>query len=185
VNGMSFSARELNEGDVNLIANYWSQADPDYLKRLGVDLSKFPSRDDFLRMLTDQLELPLKLRHSYYTIWQDNDELIGHCNVNKLVFGQEAYMHLHLWRPEQRHRGLGVALVRQSLQLFFGRLKLQDLYCEPYALNPAPNAVLAKVGFEFVKRYVTVPGTINFEQEVNRWHMSRGQYAKVVNVRLN
>jgi RimJ/RimL family protein N-acetyltransferase len=180
MDGVSLSVRELNEGDVNFIANYWSQADPDYLKGLGVDLSKLPSRDDFLRMLADQLKLPLKLRQSYCTIWQENNQPIGHCNVNKLVFGQEAYMHLHLWRPERRHQGLGASLVRQSLKLFFGRLELQDLYCEPYALNPAPNAVLAKVGFKFVKQYVTVPGTINFEQGVNRWHMNRGQFAKVV-----
>jgi hypothetical protein len=40
--------------------------------------------------------------------------------------------------------------------------------------------VLAKVGFTFVKKYVTVPGIINFEQEVNRWQMSREQFAQVV-----
>jgi RimJ/RimL family protein N-acetyltransferase len=181
MDGMSFSVREMNEGDVTLIANYWSQAGPDYLKGLGVDLSKLPSRDDFLRMLTHQLKLPLKLRQSYCTIWQENNQPIGHCNVNKLVFGLEAYMHLHLWCPERRHQGLGASLVRHSLKLFFGRLKLQDLYCEPYALNPAPNAVLAKVGFEFVKRYVTVPGTINFEQEVNRWHMAVGNSQRLFN----
>jgi RimJ/RimL family protein N-acetyltransferase len=180
MNAVSFSVRELHEDDVDLIANYWSEADPDYLTGLGVDLNKLPSRDDFLEILTDQLKLPLKLRQSYCTIWQEDNQAIGHCNVNKLVFGQEAYMHLHLWRPEQRYHGLGVSLVRQSLKVFFGRLELQDLYCEPYALNPAPNAVLAKVGFIFAKQYVTVPGTINFEQKVNRWHMSRGQFTRVV-----
>jgi RimJ/RimL family protein N-acetyltransferase len=177
---LSFSVRELVQGDVTLIADYWSQADPAYLTGLGVDLSKLPSWDDFFKMLTDQLKLPLKLRQSYCTIWQQHGQAIGHCNVNKLVFGKEAYMHLHLWRRERRYQGLGVSLVRQSLKLFFDRLELQDLYCEPYALNPAPNAVLAKVGFTFVKKYVTVPGVINFEQEVNRWQMSREQFAQVV-----
>jgi len=177
---LSFSVRELVQGDVTLVADYWSQAEPDYLIGLGVDLSKLPSRDDFFKMLTEQLKLPLKLRQSYCTIWQQHTQAIGHCNVNKLVFGQEAYMHLHLWRRERRYQGLGVSLVWQSLKLFFDRLELQDLYCEPFALNPAPNAVLAKVGFTFVKKYVTVPGLINFEQEVNRWHMSREHFAKVV-----
>jgi hypothetical protein len=55
-------------------------------------------------MLTDQLKLPLNLRQSHCTIWQkDNQAIIGHCNVNKLVFGREAYMHLHLWRRERRY----------------------------------------------------------------------------------
>jgi RimJ/RimL family protein N-acetyltransferase len=122
----------------------------------------------------------MRLRQSYCTIWQEGRQAIGHCNVNKLVFGQEAFMHLHLWCPDRRYQGLGMPLVRQSLKLFFGRLELQDLYCEPYALNPAPNAVLARVGFDFDKQYVTVPGSINFEQMVNRWRMSRAQFTKVV-----
>lgn len=180
VHAISLSVRELDEVDIDLIANYWSQADPNYLTGLGVDLSKLPSRDDFVTMLTNQLKLPLRLRQSYWTIWQEGRNAIGHCNVNKLVFGQEAFMHLHLWRPERRYQGLGMPLIRQSLELFFGRLELQDLYCEPYAFNPAPNAVLAKVGFSFEKQYLTVPGTVNFEQKVNRWRMSCAQFAKVV-----
>ena len=43
-------------------------------------------------------------------------------------------------------------------------------------MNPAPNKTLARVGFEFVKEYVTVPGSINFEQPVNRWEMTREKY---------
>jgi RimJ/RimL family protein N-acetyltransferase len=41
------------------------------------------------------------------------------------------------------------------------------LFCEPFADNPAPNKVLPKLGFKFVKRYWTVPGQICPEQEVN------------------
>lgn len=176
---LRLSVKELDEGDISLVADYWSQAESNYLTGLGVDLSKLPSRDDFVKMLTDQLKLPLKLRQSYCTIWLENGQPIGHCNVNKLVYGREAYMHLHLWHAQRRRHGLGASLVPQSLNLFFSRLELEDLYCEPYALNPAPNAVLEKVGFTFVKRYRTVPGYINFEQEVNRWRFSRGQLAKI------
>ena len=40
-----------------------------------------------------------------------------------------------------------------------------------YAENPGPNRTLAKLGFRLIKRYRTVPGIINFEQEVNRYVM--------------
>ena len=40
----------------------------------------------------------------------------------------------------------------------------------------APNRVLEKAGFEFVKTDRTVPGPINFEQDVNCWHMSRAKH---------
>ncbi|MFY9738664.1 MAG: hypothetical protein WAK11_06355, partial [Candidatus Cybelea sp.] len=44
-----------------------------------------------------------------------------------------------------------------------------SLYCEPYVENPAPNRALLKLGFRFIKRYRTVPGLINFDQEVNQY----------------
>jgi hypothetical protein len=50
-------------------------------------------------------------------------------------------------------------------------IPLKKLFCEPYALNPAPNKTLEKIGFEFVKEYITTPGWINFEQPVKLWMM--------------
>ena len=70
-------------------------------------------------------------------------------------------------------RGMGVEFVRLSINYFFNNYKLQKLYCEPYAFNPAPNKTLAKAGFRFVKNYRTTPGWLNFEQEVCLWEMSR------------
>jgi len=170
------SVREIRKADIELIADYWSRSDPTHLIGMGVDLQKVPPRSDFIAMLTSQLTLPLNERQSYCTIWEIDSKPIGHCNVNKIQFGRSAYLHLHIWRSDQRQHGLGTTLVQQSLRYFFDQLQLQDLYCEPYALNPAPNAVLAKVGFNFIKEYTTVPGAINFEQQVNRWHMSRSEF---------
>ncbi len=62
-----------------------------------------------------------------------------------------------------------------SLPFFFKNLQLKNVFCEPYALNPAPNRTLEKVGFECLEEYVTVPGYLNFEQPVKRWRMSREQ----------
>jgi hypothetical protein len=43
-------------------------------------------------------------------------------------------------------------------------------------LNPAPNRTLERVGFSFVRQYIGVPGSINFEQEVSLWEMSRDMF---------
>lgn len=103
-------------------------------------------------------------------------QAIGHTNVNAIEFGQQAKMHLHLWQSGYRKQNMGTKLVRLSLPFYFERLQLQTLLCEPYALNPAPNKTLKKVGFEFIKKYRTIPGSINFEQEVNQWALTRAQY---------
>ncbi len=174
------SARELQLDDIELIADYWVQADGEHLVGMGVDISKRPARSDIVAALSHQLKKPIGQRQSYGTIWEVGGEPVGHCNVNKIVFGLEAHMHLHLWHASRRHRGLGPALIQCSLPFFFEQLQLQDLYCEPYAMNTAPNRALEKAGFEFVQQYVTLPGAINFVQKVKRWRMSRARYLACV-----
>ncbi len=176
----NLSARELRQSDVNLIADYWSQSTPDHLIGMGVDLKKLPARSDLVSLLSGQLGLSPEDRQSSCTIWEVDSQPVGHCNVNSIEFGEKAHMHLHLWRPELRFRGTGVSLVRMSLPFFFERLQLKDLYCEPISGNRAPNRVLEKVGFDFIRTYKTVPGPINFEQDVNRWHLSRTKYATLM-----
>jgi RimJ/RimL family protein N-acetyltransferase len=101
---------------------------------------------------------------------------MGHCNTNPTFFGNDAYMHLHLWNTDARQKGAGTTLVKMTLPYFFEKLQLKKLYSEPYALNPAPNKTLEKVGFELIKEYITTPGTINFEQPVKRWELSYERY---------
>jgi len=120
--------------------------------------------------------LPLAERRSFALIWRLNGEAIGHCNLNPFAFGESGHMHLHLWQSAHRQRGLGLALVQKSLPIFFNLLQLQQIYCEPYALNPAPNALLAKTGFSYIKTYRTIPGSINFEQEVKQWQLQKSNY---------
>ena len=175
MNAPKLSARELEHGDIERIADYWTTASRELLRAMGVDPAKLPRRGEFVAMLEHQLDLPLEERQAYGTIWEVDGEPVGHCNVNRIVFGREAYMHLHLWHEGRRHRGLGPQLIRCSLPWFFSRLELEDLYCEPYALNAAPNRALEKAGFDFVQEYTTIPGTINFVQRVRRWHMSRAK----------
>ena len=63
-----------------------------------------------------------------------------------------------------------------TIPCYFKNLQLKKLICEPYALNPAPHKTLEKLGFQFEKEYVTVPGSINFEQPVKRWVLSFESY---------
>ena len=58
-----------------------------------------------------------------------------------------------------------------TVPYYFTNYHLQRLYCEPSALNEAPNKVIEKAGFNFVKNYITIPGWLNFEQEVSLWKM--------------
>lgn len=174
-----FSVREIQAPDLVPLVDYWMQATPDYLLGMGADPAKLPAREAFTTMIAEQLGQPYPDKKSYCIIWEADHRPIGHCNVNKIVFGESAYMHLHLWDGSIRQQGLGAAFIRMALPYFFNNLQLQRLYCEPYALNPAPNKTLAKVGFTFVKEHVTIPGFLNFEQSVCLWALTRKAWEAV------
>ncbi|MGV6860672.1 MAG: GNAT family N-acetyltransferase [Putridiphycobacter sp.] len=164
--------REIDVEDIHLICDYWLNSDPEYLVGMGVDLNKLPSRVDLEKILSTQINTPLRLKKSYALIWLMDGHPIGHCNVNNIQFGKEATMHLHLWKSNHRNKGIGTRLLKLSIPLFFEKLNLIKLICEPYAINKAPNQTLKKIGFTLVKSYLTTPGSLNFEQEVNRWELT-------------
>src|SRR4051812_30277835 len=92
------SVREIQQSDVDLIIKYWFGAEQAFLKGMGVDLAKLPTREQFSEMLMLQLATPLENKRSYCIIWQVDGEPVGHCNTNPTLFGEEAFMHLHLWK---------------------------------------------------------------------------------------
>lgn len=175
----NLTSREMNAEDIPLISKYWTESDPDHMQRMGVDLNKLPKKEPLEEMLKQQLDLPVDKKRSFCTIWEVDGTAVGHCNTNPTHFGGHGYMHLHLWQNTTRQKGMGAELVKMSLAIFFDKLKLKKIFCEPYALNPAPNKTLEKVGFDLVKEYVTTPGPMNFEQPVKLWEMTKEKYDKL------
>lgn len=173
---MELNVRELQLDDIHYIADYWEACSADYLRGMGVEVSKMPSRQVFETMLHDETKLSYSKKSVYALIWEIEGIPCGHTNINQITFGEKATMHLHLWQSNQRKRGAGSALVKKSLPFYFKNFDLKILRCEPYTLNPAPNRVLKKVGFAFIRKYRTIPGPINFEQEVNLHHFTKHMY---------
>ena len=172
----TLTVRELSEPDITHITRYWLESPPAFLEGMGVDLTKMPSQEQWKNALMEQLSQSIPEKKSYCIIWELDGIPVGPSNINKIQVGLEAFMHLHLWQPDIRQKGMGAALVRMTLPFFFEHYQLQTLYCEPYALNPAPNKTLERIGFQFIKEYVTTPGWLNFEQPVKLWALSRDQF---------
>lgn len=174
------SVRELESRDIPALTSYWVDADDAHLLAMGVELGKMMSREQWEKMLAAQLHQAYADKQSYCIIWEQDGKAIGHSNVNKIVFGTSAYMHLHLWDKASRLQGRGSELVKMTLPYFFNNLQLAVLYCEPYALNLAPNKTLAKAGFSFVKEYTTTPGYLNFEQPVCLWQLEKADFVRML-----
>jgi len=174
--GAVLTVRELRHDDLPALVSYWTKSPEAHLIGMGVELAKLPSYDELFAAIALQLAFPLKEKQSYALAWLIDGVPAGHCNVNQIVFGARANLHLHLWHPSARQSGYGRRLLLKSLPYFFENLGLESLYCEPFAENPAPNKTLASIGFRFVKTYETIPGSINHLQSVNQWALSRDQY---------
>jgi len=170
---MQLSVREVEISDIEIIADYWLNSDPVFMKSLGVDLDKLPSRDEIRKHLTAQVSLGYPDKSGYGLILELDGQPIGHTSCTPIQYGVEASMHLHIWSDENRRRGLGSRLIPMALPYFFNNLSLERLVAEPFAQNPAPNRLLSRLGYTFVKSYVTTPSSLSFEQEVIRWELTR------------
>lgn len=171
---MTITVRPMTLQETALIIEYFHDATPEHLETLGVDPSRLPPALQWQRLYQQMFDQPVEQRSSLLVSWFCDDRFLGFSTADKIRVGQQANMHLHITDASQRKQGIGVACVRQTVELYFERLKLKQLYCEPNAFNTAPNRALQKAGFKYVKTHMTVPGPLNFHQAVNRWMIDRG-----------
>jgi ribosomal-protein-alanine N-acetyltransferase len=155
--------------------DYFHGLPADVMLRMGVDRDKLPAREVwFAHAWADhQLAETDPRRDRFFLAWLADGEMVGHSSINQIRWGEAAHAHLHLWRSDLRQAGIGSEFFRRSISVYFARFNLQIIHVEPRAENPAPNRVLEKLGFQFVKRYRTVPGPVNFEQDVNHYQIDR------------
>lgn len=170
---MHHGVRPMEPDEVRYVIEYFLGSDEAYLRGMGVDPAKLPSAGEWEALLRADFARPIEARRFFYVLWEADGVPVGHSHINDIRYGEDASMHLHLWRPERRRRGSGTRFVRASVGIYFERFALRRLYSQPYALNPAPNRALPAAGFELVRSYETVPGWINFRQPVNEWVLTR------------
>ena len=168
-------ARLMQLSESHLVIDYFLSATAEYLNGLGVDPTRVPDRSQWQSRFEQQFALPIEQRKVILVLWELDGRPCGFSSSDKIRFGDEAYMHLHVLEPERRQRGNGAIFVRQTAKLYFEALQIKRLFCEPYALNVAPNRTLQKAGFKYVKTHETVPGPMNFHQPVTRWMIEREQ----------
>ena len=166
---MALVIREMALDEVGLIIDYFHGAPPEHLEALGVDPTRLPTRQTWRERYVEEYGKPIQDRSTLLVIWQLDGVGIGFSTSDKIVYGEEAHMHLHVLEPQRRRAGIGSACVRETVGLYFNALRLKRLFCEPNAFNVAPNRTLQSVGFRYVKTHKTVPGPLNYHQAVTRW----------------
>jgi RimJ/RimL family protein N-acetyltransferase len=167
------TVREMRLAEVGIRIDYFHDAPDEHLRTLGVDRALLPTRDAWRAFYEEDFARPVPDRTAYLLAWERDGSIVGFSSADRIVFGEEAFMHLHILSPTMRGNGLGVDFVKQSARIYFQALELERLFSEPNALNVAPNRTLQRAGFCFLFTHETVPGPINFPQLAARWVLDR------------
>jgi RimJ/RimL family protein N-acetyltransferase len=170
---MTLNVRPMQLAETGLIIDYFHGATAEHLEMLGADPTRLPTRTQWRQIYEQDFALPIEQRRTFQVIWELDGAPIGFSTTDKITFGQQANMHLHIVKPELRLGGNGTECVRSSVDIYFEMLRLKRLFSEPNAFNVAPNRTLQKVGFRYVKTHNTVPGWLNYHQAVTRWVIER------------
>jgi RimJ/RimL family protein N-acetyltransferase len=166
--------REMAIEEIDLIVDYFHGGTPEFHEQLGVDPTRLPSRDAWRERYRREYELPDEERETLLVIWRQDGEAVGFSTCDRIVYGEQARMHLHIPDAGWRRSGVGTDGVRGAAEIYFDRLELWKLVSEPNAFNVGPNRTLQAAGFKYVKTHMTVPGLLNYRQAVNRWELERG-----------
>jgi RimJ/RimL family protein N-acetyltransferase len=169
---MEFLNRELRAEDIPLITGYWDSITPSDIQRMYIDVSKLPSKEEQAERLKTLLDTPPAERSADPLIWEVDEKAVGMTNLNNIVRGEEANIHLHVFDPQSRGKGIGRRLFIISVHKYLQRHQLKKVICEPAATNPDPNRLMQTLGIPVVRKYLNkTPSVICFEHEVNRYEI--------------
>lgn len=161
--------RPMDVEDLDVRIRYFQEATDEHLRLIGVDRTKLGTLEAWRASFEEDYARPVAQRTDYGLIWEADGETIGFSTADRIAFGDRAYMHLHLLRVEHRRKGYGSELVRRSARTYVELFQLAHLYCEPHALNVAPNRTLQAAGFKYVSTQWATPAPLNVEQVTNLW----------------
>jgi hypothetical protein len=116
---MKLTVRQMAINEVGIRIDYFHSASKDYLNKLGVDPAKLPSKDDWLRQYEMDAAQPLEKRLNVQLLWLGDDQPIGFSSADRIEFGEQANMHMHILDARNRKSGFGAECVRLSAALYF------------------------------------------------------------------
>lgn len=167
------NVRAMRLAEVTIRIDYFHSSSDEYLHLLGVDRDLLPSKVAWLASYEEDYARPLEKRLYYSLVWECNGQVAGFSSTDRINFGHDAFMHLHILESTMRGGGLGTTFVKKSVNHYFNVLELQRIYCEPNAFNIAPNRTLQRAGFQYLFTHEATPGPINYHQVTNRWVIDR------------
>src|ERR1019366_2967419 len=103
---MTLSVREMTIAETDLIIDYFQRSTPEHLETLGVDPTRLPPVDGWRDRLRRECALPGDQQAVVPVVWLTDDMPIGFSTSDKILYGEQANMHLHVTDPGRRNQGI-------------------------------------------------------------------------------
>jgi len=86
--------RPMGVEDLDVRIRYFQDATDEHLQLIGVDRSKLLALGEWRRSFEEDLARPVAARTDHGLIWEADGEPVGFSTADRIVFGDQAYMHL-------------------------------------------------------------------------------------------
>src|ERR1035441_8275498 len=96
------TVREMQLVDVGIRIDYFHGASDDHLRTLGVDRALLPTPEAWWKSYEEDYARPIRERLIYSLVWELDGQAVGFSSTDQIVFGETAFMHLHILRLAQR-----------------------------------------------------------------------------------
>lgn len=151
------------------MVSYWCDATDQQLAKMGADATKRPSPERIAQGV--MASYAPGVRHAY-SIWEVDGRAIGYACLKDIEPGHSGSIHLHVWEPSARGQGHGAGLFCRSVVQFYEDFGLRSMICEPSATNPAPNRMLARIGFPLVESRFGRSSDLSAVTQLNRYDIA-------------
>jgi [ribosomal protein S5]-alanine N-acetyltransferase len=168
---------DVREDHIAYITRYWTSGDASFWEGMGLNPAKIPSAEKMAEDFRLMAQTADRQKRVCSLVWELNGVPVGYTTLKRIEFGVRADVHLHMWASDLRGRGYGVRFMQLALREFFRRFHLPFILCEPLAANPAPNAVMRKLGATFLGVAQMVPSELCHEVEAARYKITPDQVA--------
>lgn len=137
--------RELEEGDIAVVVQYWTQAHPDYYRDIGVDPEKIPTPKVLREIFKSRLQEGSN-EWSYVAVSGSGEVLAVFNLVANPSEAGLADAHFHILKEENRQVGLGTLILKKFIRLGFQEKSLKRIVFEPITKNLGMIKLLQKIG---------------------------------------
>ncbi len=98
---MSLEIREMAPDEVDVIIDYFHGSTVEHLEMLGVDPTRLPTPQDWRARYVSDYEKPVQDRSVMLVIWKLDGIAFGFSTSDKIIYGEQAHMHLHIVDPQR------------------------------------------------------------------------------------